>query len=48
MLATEFLVLLLVVSFYILPFWLLWRAVHALERIADKIEKISYNGDTGE
>ena len=45
--AFEFLIILLVASFYILPFWLLWRVVRALEKIADKIEKIVDNEDTG-
>ena len=45
---TEFLILLLVASFYILPFWLLWRAVHALERIADEIERIADNENARE
>ena len=45
--AVEFLMLLLVALFYIFPFWLLFRAVRALEKIADKIEKIPDNEDTG-
>ena len=39
--------LLLMALFSIFSFWLLLRAVHALERIADKIEKISDNEGTG-
>ena len=39
---------LLIAPLYILPFWLLWRAVRAIERIADKIERIVDNKNTGE
>ena len=35
--------LLLMAPFYILPLWLLLRAVRAIERIAGKIEKIADN-----
>ena len=45
--AFEFLILLLVALFYIFPFWLLLRAVRAIEKIAAKIEKIPDNEDTG-
>ena len=37
-----FLILLLVVSVS-LPFWLLWRSVRALEKIASKIEQLPDN-----
>ena len=39
--------LLLMAPFYILPLWLLLRAVRAIERIADKIEKIADNENAG-
>ena len=38
----------IVLAFYILPFWILFRAVRALERIADKIERITDGENTGE
>ena len=44
---SAFFPLLLMAPLYILPFWLLLRAVRALEKIADKIEKIPDNEDTG-
>ena len=40
---SAFFPLLLMAPFYILPLWLLLRAVRAIERIADKIEKIADN-----
>ncbi len=40
--------LLLMAPFYILPLWLLLRVVRAIERIADKIEKIAGNENTRE
>ena len=46
--AFEFLILLLGVVFYILPLWLLRRAVRALEKVADKIEQIPDNKNTRE
>ena len=39
--------LLLMALFYIFPVWLLLRAVRAIEKIADKIEKIPDNEDAG-
>ena len=38
--------LLLMVPLYILPIWLFLRAVRAIERIADKIEKVADNENT--
>ena len=38
----------IVLAFYILPFWFLFRAVRALERIADKIERTTDSENTGE
>lgn len=44
MLAFEFfLPLLLTAPLYIVPIWLFWRAVRAIEKIADKIERIADN-----
>lgn len=37
---------LLTVLLYILPVWLLWRAVRSLEKIASKIEQIPDNENT--
>ena len=42
-----FLPLLLTIPFYIFPIWLFWRAVLAIEKIADKIERIADNENTG-
>ena len=43
-----FIPLLLMIPFYILPIWLLLRAVRAIEKIANKIEKVADNEDTKE
>ena len=40
--------LLLMVPVYLLPVWLLFRIVQAIERIADKIEGIADNEYTKE
>ena len=40
--------LLLIALFYILSFWLLLRAVRAIERVASKIAKIVDNENTRE
>ena len=40
--------LLLIAAFYIFAFWLLFRVVRAMERIAAKIEKIVDNQNTRE
>ena len=40
--------LLLMVPLYILPFWLLWRTVRAIEKIADRMEGIAGNENTRE
>ncbi len=45
---SAFFPLLLMAPLYILPVWLLLRAVRAIERIADKIEKIAGNENTRE
>ena len=46
--ANVFLPLFAIAAFYILSFWLLFRAVRAIERIADKIEKIADNENARE
>ena len=40
--------LLLMAPLYIFPVWLLFRAVRAIERIADRIEKVEDNENTKE
>jgi hypothetical protein len=45
---SAFFPLLLMAPLYILPFWLLLRAVRALEKIADGIERTADNENTGE
>ena len=45
---SAFFPLLLIEPFYIYSFWLIFRAVRAIERIADKIEKIVDNQNTRE
>ncbi len=45
---SAFFPLVLAAPLYILPFWLLLRVVRAIEKIADKIEKIADNEDTKE
>ena len=46
--ANLFLPLFAIAAFYVLLFWLLFRAVRAIERIADKIEKIADNENARE
>ena len=44
----EFFNLFLVAAFYILPLWLLWRAVRAIEKIANRMERITDNENARE
>ena len=37
----EFFSMSLVAAFYLLPLWLLWRAVRAIEKIANRMERIA-------
>ena len=45
---SAFFPILLMAPLYILPFWLLLRAVRALEKIANSMEKTVGNEDTRE
>ena len=45
---SAFFPILLMSPLYILPFWLLLRAVRALEKIANNMEKTADNENTGE
>ena len=45
---SAFFPLVLAAPLYIFPVWLLLRAVRAIERIADKIERTADNENAGE
>lgn len=44
----EFFSISLMAVFYILPLWLLWRAVRAIEKIANRMERIADNENVRE
>ena len=46
--ALEFFSMSLVAVFYILPLWLLLRAVRAIEKIANRMERIADNENVRE
>ena len=46
--ALELFSLSLMAVFYILPLWLLWRAVRAIEKIANGMERVAEDKNTRE